>query len=328
MVATVPEFMSSSADANSTQGTRGPRTQVAVLVPCYNEELTVGKVVRDFRQALPDAAIYVFDNNSTDGTAELAKKAGAIVVSSRRQGKGNVVRHMFDVVDADWYVMVDGDDTYLADAAPRLIEEAERQGVDMMVGARLESNKEKSFRRFHRFGNHLITGLIRLLFRTHVTDVLSGYRVFSREFVKSIPLRSEGFAIETELTLQAVAKQFVLREIPIPYGERPEGSHSKLSTWSDGWIILQAIVFILKDFKPLVFFFSLGLLLVLASLAAGWAPITDFIETGMVPHFPRAILAAALGILAGLSFSVGLILETVHRYHVENFILWRKTLKR
>jgi glycosyltransferase involved in cell wall biosynthesis len=301
--------------------------KAAVLLPCYNEQATVENVVRSFRRAIPSADIYVFDNNSTDATAELAAQAGAVVVPSVRQGKGNVVRHMFDAVEADVYVMADGDDTYPSDAVETLIAELRERHADMVVGMRLEQFQPGSFRTFHRIGNHLIAGLIRGLFGVNVRDVLSGYRVFSREFVKSVPLTSSGFEVEIELTLQAIAKGFVIREVPIRYGERPEGSVSKLSTFRDGWTVLSAIALIFKNYKPLLFFSGVGGLFCALSLAVGLAPIRDFYRTGTVPHFPSAILAAALAVMALISFGVGVILETVKTYHNENFILWRRFLR-
>ncbi len=299
---------------------------VAVVIPCFNEEKTVGKVVTDFRRALPGAEIFVFDNNSTDKTAAVAREMGAVVIHAPRQGKGSVVQQTFDEVEADVYLMVDGDDTYPASSAPGLIMEM-RNGVDMVVGVRMSSFEDRSFRRFHRFGNHLVAGLISYLFSTRVTDVLSGYRVFSRDFAKSVPLKSRGFEIETEMTLQALAKDFVIRETPIPYGERPEGSYSKLNTFSDGFLILKAMFMIFKDYKPLAFFSLLSLLLLLVTVAAGIWPILDYITERYVYHVPLAILATGTGILAALSLSIGFILDTIRKYHDENFELLRRLLR-
>ncbi|HET8945721.1 MAG TPA: glycosyltransferase family 2 protein [Candidatus Polarisedimenticolia bacterium] len=301
---------------------------VAVLIPCYNEEVTIRKVVDDFRRALPAATIYVFDNNSRDRTAAIAREAGALVVPSPRQGKGHVVRHMFASVEAEAYLMVDGDDTYPADQAERLLEAFRSGGVDMVVGARIERSEAGAFRRFHRFRNHLVARLIASLFRVPATDVMSGYRVFSRDFVKSIPLLSSGFEIETEMTLQAAAKGYVFREVPTDYGKRPEGSLSKLNTYSDGFLVLRTILLIFKDYKPLVFFTVLAVLFSLLSVAAGWGPVQDYVTTGFVPRFPRAILAAALGILAGISLGVGLILDTLAKFQREQFELWRRHFSR
>jgi glycosyltransferase involved in cell wall biosynthesis len=301
---------------------------VAVLVPCYNEEITIGKVVADFKQALPGARVLVFDNNSTDHTAQVARDAGALVFHAARQGKGNVVKDMFEHVDAEVYVMVDGDDTYPASAAPQLIAVYKTSGADMVVGVRIASCEEASFRRFHRFGNYLVAKLISRLFATHVTDILSGYRVFSKAFVKTVPLMSTGFEIETEMTLQALAKNFVIKESPIHYGTRPEGSYSKLDTFADGYLVLKSILLIFKDFKPLVFFSWLSALLCLITIAAGVFPILDYIEYHYVYRVPLAILASGTAILAALSVCIGLILDTIAKYHNENFELLRRVLKR
>jgi glycosyltransferase involved in cell wall biosynthesis len=305
----------------------GPFAGVAVMVPCYNEELTVAKVVTDFAHALPGAEILVYDNNSTDKTAILARDAGAVVRRAPRQGKGNVVRQMFDEVDARIYVLVDGDDTYPAAAAVALVTALTKAGADMVVGVRMASFSAGSFRRFHQLGNHLVAGLISRLFAAKVTDVLSGYRVFSRAFVKTVPLVSQGFEIETEMTLQALAKRFVIHEVPITYGCRPEGSQSKLNTYSDGFLVLKSIVMIFKDYKPLLFFSSLSAILFLVTLAAGLAPILDYVRARYVFHVPLAILATGTGILSALSLTIGLILHTITRYHNENFELLRRLYK-
>ncbi len=312
----------------SENGSREHYRGVAVLIPCLNEEVTIGKVVRDFEEALPGAGIFVFDNRSTDRTAAVARSAGAQVIFAPRRGKGNVVRQMFAEVDADLYLMVDGDGTYPASFAPRLIAEYEKGGVDMVVGVRMSAFREKSFRRFHLLGNRLVAGLISYLFSAKVSDVLSGYRVFSRDFVKSVPLRSQGFEIETEMTLQALAKGFPIREIPIEYGERPEGSFSKLNTFSDGFLILKAIAMVFKDYKPLAFFSLLSAALLVVTLVAGMFPIMDYIETRYVSHVPLAILATGTGILSALSLSIGLILDTIAKYHRENFELFRRLVRR
>jgi len=301
---------------------------VAVLVPCYNEEPTIEKVVRDFKQDLPGAQIYVFDNNSTDRTAERARHAGAKVVLSARQGKGNVVRHMFDVIQAKYYVMVDGDDTYPSSAAPELVQLAKSSGAAMIVGARLNDREPESFRRFHQAGNVLLARLLSSIFRTRVTDVLSGYRVFSSEFVNTVPLISQGFEIETELTLQSVAKNFVIREHPIKYGSRKQGSYSKLNTYRDGVLILKLVFMLFRDYKPLTFFSLIGLMIGSASLMAGLPSILDYYHAGKVYHLPRAVLAAGLGVVAVMSVGLGIVLHTIRNYHNENFELWRKVIKR
>ncbi len=301
-------------------------SDVAVLIPCLNEEPTIEKVVTDFKEALPGARVYVFDNGSTDRTAEIARAAGAQVVASPQRGKGMVVRQMFREVEAATYLMADGDDTYPAAAARELIATARSQSADMVVGSRLSQFGQGSFRRFHFMGNRLVARVISSLFGVSVVDVMSGYRVFSRDFVKTVPLLSRGFEIETEMTLQALAKGFTLVEMPVEYGERPEGSYSKLNTVSDGFLVLRAILLIFKDYKPLAFFTMLSAALAALSIATGYLPVVDYLTTGFVPHFPRAILAAGLGVLAGLSLAVGLILQTLLKYHMENYELWRRRL--
>lgn len=301
---------------------------VAVLIPCFNEEKTVAKVVTDFDGALAGATIYVFDNNSTDDTANLARRSGAIVVPAPYPGKGNVVQQMFEQVDAEVYVMVDGDDTYPALAAQEMVAEFRRGGVDMIVGVRKPLAQDLAFRRFHRFGNRLVASLVSRLFSIRVTDVMSGYRVFSKEFVKSVPLKSRGFEIETELTLQAATKEFIIREIPVVYGHRPEGSYSKLNTYSDGFLVLKVIFLIFKDYKPFVFFTLLSVVLFLITLLAGLPPVLEYFRTGYVYRLPLAVLATGTGILAALSFTVGLVLDTISKYHNENFQLLRRLLKK
>lgn len=299
-------------------------SRVAVLIPCYNEAITVGQVIAGFRTHLPGSQIYVFDNCSTDNTAEVARQAGAHVVFSPKPGKGNVVRHMFNAIEAETYLMTDGDSTYPAELGPVLIETLRARHADMVVGTRMASYAESAFRRFHVFGNRMVAKLISLLFGVKVTDVLSGYRAFSREFVKTVPLVSSGFEIETEMTLQAAAKGYSILETPVTYGARPEGSVSKLNTFTDGFLVLKALFFIFKDYRPLVFFSAVSFLLFLASLVAGSAPIYDYIHFRYVYRVPLAVLAAAFAIISILTFFVGIILETVRKYHAESFELWRK----
>jgi glycosyltransferase involved in cell wall biosynthesis len=297
--------------------TSAPKT-IAVLLPCFNEEVTIGKVVRDFREAVPEATVYVFDNNSTDRTAGIAREAGAVVVPSPRQGKGNVVQHMFRVVDADLFLMADGDDTYPAAHARELLEAVASGAADMAVGARLTHHDDAAFRPLHGVGNNMISGLIARLFKTRVTDVLTGYRAFHRHFVRTLYLRSGGFEIETEMTLQAIVKNHTIREIPIHYGSRPEGSISKLNTFSDGIHVVKSIFLIFKDYEPLAFFSVLAGICLVLGLVAGWFPINDFVETRYVSHVPLALLAAALEILAVLFFGIGLILNAITKFHIEN----------
>jgi len=300
---------------------------VAVLIPCFNEEKTVGSVVKDFSAVLTGARVIVFDNDSSDNTALVAERNGATVVHAPRRGKGNVIKQMFDQVDAEVYLTVDGDGTYPVSAAQELIAEFRKGGVDMVVGARA-SGGEFAYRRFHRFGNWLVASLISRLFSIKVTDVMSGYRVLSKEFVKSVPLKSEGFEVETEMTLQAATKDFVIKELPIQYGARPEGSFSKLNTLSDGFLVLKAIFIIFKDYKPLFFFGSLSGVLMLISIIAGSRAVTDYLETGQVYHLPSAVFATGTMILAALSISIGLILDTISKYHNENFQLLRRLVKK
>jgi glycosyltransferase involved in cell wall biosynthesis len=303
------------------------KLKVSVLIPCWNEEVTIRKVVADFRRALPEAEILVFDNNSTDHTAREASAAGATVVPSPLKGKGSVVRHMFEYVDADYGIMADGDDTYPASEAPRLLAEAVTTGTDMVVGVRLENSSTLSFRRFHRIGNRVISGLISALFGVRVTDALSGYRVFSRAFMRGVPVTTPGFQVETELTLHAISKRFTFREVMIEYGVRPAGSESKLNTYRDGALIVSTIFLLFKNYKPLVFFTSVAVVFLLLSLLAGSVPIIEYVQTGLVPHFPRAILAVGLALCSLISLAIGIILDTLNNYQRENYELYRKMLR-
>ena len=287
--------------------------KVAVLIPCYNEAVTIGKVVDDFKRVLPDADIYVYDNNSKDDTAAIAEDHGAIVRTEPRQGKGNVVRQMFREIDADYYIMVDGDDTYPAEAAPRLLEPLMNDAADMTVGDRLSNGTygEENDRAFHGFGNNLVRWLIKVIYGYAFDDVMTGYRAFNRIFVKTMPVLSEGFQIETELSIHAVDKRFRITDVPIDYRDRPEGSYSKLSTFGDGAKVLRAIASLFKDHKPIAFFGWLALILIVLGLIAGIPVIAEYFQTGLVPRFPTAILAIALVICGALSFTAGIILDTV-----------------
>ncbi len=286
---------------------------VAVLIPCYNEAVTIGKVIDDFKRVLPDADIYVYDNNSKDDTAAIAEDHGAIVRTEPRQGKGNVVRQMFREIDADYYIMVDGDDTYPAEAAPRLLEPLMNDTADMTVGDRLSNGTygEENDRAFHGFGNNLVRWLIKVIYGYAFDDVMTGYRAFNRIFVKTMPVLSEGFQIETELSIHAVDKRFRIADVPIEYRDRPEGSYSKLSTFGDGAKVLRAIASLFKDHKPMAFFGWLALILIVLGLIAGIPVIAEYFQTGLVPRFPTAILAIALVICGALSFTAGIILDTV-----------------
>jgi glycosyltransferase involved in cell wall biosynthesis len=286
--------------------------KIAVLVPCYNEEAAIATVVRDFRVALPDAAIYVYDNNSKDQTMARAREAGAVVRSEMRQGKGNVVRRMFADIEADIYVLVDGDDTYDAGAAPRMVAQMIGEGADLLTARRIHTDAA-AYRPGHVFGNRMLTGLTSLLFNVHLSDMLSGYRVFSRRFVKSFPFTAEGFAIETELTVHAVRLMMPLSEMDTRYKERPVGSVSKLNTWRDGFRILMAIGYLVREERPLVFFSTIALLLAAVSLLIGAPVVSDYLVTGQVPRLPTAVLATGLMVIAFLSLTCGLILDTVTR---------------
>jgi glycosyltransferase involved in cell wall biosynthesis len=288
----------------------GPR--VAVIIPCYNEAVAIPKVVADFRAALPEAEIYVYDNNSQDGTAEVARAAGAIVRRETLQGKGNVIRRAFADVDADLYVLVDGDDTYEAGAAPRLVELLMRDGLDMVNGARV-TDIEKAYRPGHRLGNLVLTGMVRAVFGDRISDMLSGYRVFSRRFVKSFPALAGGFETETEFTVHALDLKMPVGEVQTAYKDRPVGSTSKLRTYSDGVRILRTIVVLVKEERPLQFFSACGLALLLLAIVFGVPVVAEFMRTGLVPRLPTAVLTMGLGMLAALSLACGLILDSVSR---------------
>ena len=286
--------------------------RIAVLVPCFNEEAAVATVVADFRKALPKAEIFVYDNNSSDRTAVVAREAGAEVRSERRQGKGHVVRRMFADIDADIYVLVDGDATYDAASAPRMIEALISDHLDMVVGLRIDK-VQAAYRTGHRAGNWMLTGFLSSVFGQAFTDILSGYRVFSRRFVKSFPVLSDGFEIETELAVHALELALPVAEIETPYYARPEGSFSKLNTWRDGFRILGTILKLYRSEKPLRFFAVIGVFLTLISIGLAIPIIITFVEEGIVPRLPTAVLSMGLMILAMLSLSSGMVLDTVTR---------------
>ena len=286
--------------------------RVAVLVPCFNEEAAVATVVSDFRKALPEAKIYVYDNNSSDRTVAVARQAGAEVRSERRQGKGHVVRRMFADVDADIYVLVDGDATYDAPSAPRMIERLVNDHLDMVVGLRIDQ-AEAAYRRGHRIGNRMLTGFLSSVFGQAFKDILSGYRVFSRRFVKSFPVLSDGFEIETELSVHALELAMPVAELETPYYARPEGSVSKLNAWRDGFRILGTILKLYRSEKPLRFFVVIGFFLALVSIGLAIPVIITYLEEGIVPRLPTAVLSTGLMIVAVLSVSSGLVLDTVTR---------------
>ncbi|MCH4892251.1 MULTISPECIES: glycosyltransferase family 2 protein [unclassified Sphingomonas] len=286
--------------------------RIAVILPCYNEEAAIAQTIAGFRRALPDAAIYVYDNNSADRTVEVARAAGAVVRTERMQGKGNVVRRMFADVDADIYVMADGDATYDSAAAPAMVHRLVDEQLDMVVGARISDHAD-AYRRGHVLGNRMMTGILARLFGRSFTDIFSGYRVFSRRFVKSFPVLSAGFEIETEISVHALELKMPVGEVPTAYFARPEGSQSKLSTYRDGLRILRTITTLYRIERPLWFFGGFGALLALAAILLAIPLFITFFQTGEVPRFPTAILATGLMILAFLSFFAGLILDTVVR---------------
>ncbi len=297
--------------------------KIAVLIPCYNEELTIEKVVKDFKKELPDADIYVYDNNSKDKTAEIAKNAGAIVKHEYRQGKGNVVRSMFRDIDADIYVMVDGDDTYPAEFVHELIKPIRDGQADMTIGDRLSNGtyQEENKRKFHEFGNNLVKKGINMLFDTKLKDIMTGYRVFNKIFVKNMPVMTPKFEIETEMTLYALDKKYIIKEIPIIYRDRPEGSESKLNTVSDGIKVVKTIFNMFKDYKPFQFFGIIALILLVLGLVAGIPVIIEYVKTAYITKLPSAVLATGLIMLSAIMFQCGLILQTIVKQHKENYEL-------
>ena len=297
--------------------------KTAVLIPCYNEELTIEKVVKDFKKELPEADIYVYDNNSKDKTVEIAKKAGAIVRYENRQGKGNVVRTMFREIDADIYIMVDGDDTYPAEFVHKLIEPVLNGEADMTIGDRLSNGtyQQEIKKNFHEFGNNIVRGSINLLFNCKLKDIMTGYRVFNKTFVKNMPVMSPKFELETEMTLFALDKRFRIKEIPIVFRERPEGSESKINTFSDGFKVLKTIVKMFKDFKPRQFFWIISLIFVLIGLIVGIPVIVEFAKTGYINKLPSAVLSTGIMIFAIIIAQCGVILDTVVKQNRENYEL-------
>ena len=297
--------------------------KTAVLIPCYNEEVTIEKVIKDFKRELPDADIYVYNNNSKDKTAEIAVKNGAIVRNEYRQGKGNVVRSMFREIDADIYVMVDGDDTYPAEEVHKLIEPVVNGEADMVIGDRLTNGtyQKENKRHFHEFGNNLVKKSINVAFKTDLRDIMTGYRVFNKMFVKTMPVMSPKFEIETEMSLHALDKKFIIKEIPIVYRDRPEGSSSKLNTVSDGIKVLKTIIKMFKDFKPRQFFWIISLIFVVIGLLVGTPVITEFFRTGFITKIPSAILATGIMIFALIIAQCGVILDTVVKQNREKYEL-------
>lgn len=299
--------------------------KIAVLVPCYNESQTIQKVIKDFKRVLPEADIFVYDNNSTDNTAEIAKKSGAIIRHEYRQGKGNVIRSMFRDIEADCYLIVDGDDTYPAEEATKLIELVVNKGVDMVIGDRLSSTYfTENKRRFHNAGNRLVRFLINFLFHSNISDIMTGYRAFSPLFVKSFPVLSKGFEIETEMTIHALDKNFLIEEIPVGYRDRPTGSESKLDTVSDGIRVLKTIAALFREYKPFVFFSVVSIL-----LGGSLFPVLlEYIQTGKVPRFPTVIVCGVVAIFGTLLWTCGVILDIIIKKHRQLYELFLNQIKK
>lgn len=293
---------------------------IAILIPCYNEARTIGKVVSDFKRSLPNAVIYVYDNNSTDGTDSIAKSAGAIVRYEHQQGKGNVIRRMFQEIDAECYIMVDGDDTYPAEIAPEMVEKVIVDKADMVVGDRLSSTYfEENKRPFHNLGNSLVRKSINILFKNDIKDIMTGYRAFSYRFVKTFPVLSKGFEIETEMSIHAVDKNMFIENVVIDYRDRPEGSESKLSTYSDGIKVLMTIQRLFRNYKPGAYFGIIGMLLFLISAIFFIPVLVDYGRTGLVERFPTLIVCGFVMVAAILSFFAGQILQTINQKNKQDF---------
>lgn len=294
--------------------------KIAVLIPCYNEAATVAKVVSDFKRMLPESVIYVYDNNSTDGTAEIARAAGAVVRFEHQQGKGNVIRRMFREIDAECYIMTDGDDTYPAESAPAMVEKVLERKTDMVVGDRLSSTYfQENKRPFHNFGNSLVRSSINLLFKSDIKDIMTGYRAFSYQFVKSFPVLSKGFEIETEMSIHAIEKNLAVENEVIEYRDRPEGSQSKLNTYADGFKVLRTIVRMYRNYKPLNFFGWIGVVLAILSVIFFIPVAVKYVKTGLVPNFPTLIVCGFAMIAAIQSFFSGLILENIKQKSRQDF---------
>lgn len=296
--------------------------KIAVLIPCYNESATIAKVIADYKAVLPQADIYVYDNNSTDATADIARANGAIVRREPRQGKGNVIRSMFRQIEADCYLMIDGDDTYPAEDAPKMIAKVLDEGCDMVIGDRLSSTYfTENKRPFHNTGNVLVRRLVNGIFHGNVTDIMTGYRAFSRLFVKSFPILSQGFEIETEMTIHALDKNLVLDSVPVGYRDRPEGSESKLNTFSDGFKVLGTIAKLFKDYKPLPFFSIISVILMGVAFALVLPVLVEYRQTGLVPRLPTFVAACFMALFSLQTFVCGLILDTQGKKSRQNFEL-------
>lgn len=296
------------------------KNQIAVLIPCYNESRTIAKVIADYRRALPEATIYVYDNNSQDGTDSIARNAGAVVRYEYRQGKGNVIRSMFRDIDADCYLMIDGDDTYPAECASHMVDLILGKGVDMVIGDRLSSTYfEENKRPFHNIGNSLVRSLINKIFHANIKDIMTGYRAFSKSFVKSFPVLSKGFEIETEMTIHALDKNFLLEEVPVKYRDRPKGSVSKLNTYSDGAKVLLTIARLFRDYKPFTFFSIITAILLCISAVLFIPVLVDYLKIGIVPRFPTLIVSGLLALLGFMFFFCGIVLQVIAKKHKQLF---------
>ena len=303
--------------------------KIAVLIPCYNESKTIEKVVKDYKKALPDADIYVYDNNSSDDTDKIAKKAGAIVKYEYRQGKGNVIRTMFRDIDADCYLMIDGDDTYPAENAREMCDLVLDGKADMVIGDRLSSTYfTENKRPFHNFGNRIVRLLINKIFNNNVKDIMTGYRAFSYDFVKGFPVLSKGFEIETEMTIHAVDKNYKLVEIPVTYRDRPEGSVSKLNTYSDGFKVLKTIATLFKEYKPALFFNIISFIILVISLILGVPVVCEYFNTGLVPRFPTLIVSCIFLIISLLLWVTGIILQVIVKKHRQLYELLMNQISR
>lgn len=296
------------------------KSKIAVLIPCYNESKTIAKVVKDYKEALPEADIYVYDNNSTDNTDEIAKKAGAIVRYESKQGKGNVIRTMFREIDADCYLMIDGDDTYPSENARQMCDYVLENGVDMVIGDRLSSTYfEENKRPFHNLGNKMVRGLINKIFKSNIRDIMTGYRAFSYNFVKTFPILSKGFEIETEMTIHAIDKNFTLKEIPVQYRDRPEGSVSKLNTYKDGARVIKTIAILFEEYKPALFFNTIAACIFIISLILAIPVFIEYFKTGLVPKFPTLIVAGIMLVISLLLSVSGIILQVIVKKHKQLF---------
>lgn len=296
------------------------KSKIAVLIPCYNESKTIEKVVKDYKNALPEADIYVYDNNSTDGTDKIAKKAGAIVKYETKQGKGNVIRTMFREIEADCYLMIDGDDTYPAESAREMCDYVLNNNVDMVIGDRLSSTYfTENKRAFHNFGNRIVRWSINTIFRSKINDIMTGYRAFSYEFVKSYPVLSKGFEIETEMTIHAIDKNFTLKEIPVQYRDRPEGSVSKLNTYKDGVRVIKTIATLFKEYKPGVFFNIISVLIFIIAAILAIPVFIEYMNTGLVPRFPTLIVSGLLVVISLLLTTTSIILQVIVKKNKQIF---------